>query len=130
MIKQSPPRAANILVNHDFSMGLQHWHPNGCNGYVTLTQSNYQEETSINSCVKHAVVTDRNECWQGLEQEITNKISSGITYSVSARVGVSGSLQGSADVLATLKLVQGDSATSFLCIGRYLLCCSISIIFP
>lgn len=99
-------------------MGLQHWHPNCCNGYVTLAESNYQEEASINSCAKYAVVTDRNECWQGLEQEITNQISPGITYSVSASVGVSGSLQGSADVLATLKLVHKDSATSFLCIGR------------
>ncbi|KAG6608395.1 Endo-1,4-beta-xylanase 1, partial [Cucurbita argyrosperma subsp. sororia] len=114
--KPSPPRAANILLNHDFSMGLQHWHPNCCN--ATLSESNYEEEASINSRVKYAVVTDRNECWQGLEQEITNKISPGITYSVSANVGVSGSLHVSADVLATLKLVHGDAATSYLCIGR------------
>ncbi|XP_023536394.1 uncharacterized protein LOC111797582 isoform X1 [Cucurbita pepo subsp. pepo] len=116
--KLSPPRAANILLNHDFSMGLQYWHSNCCNGYVTLAESNYRDELSINSYAKYAVVTDRNECWQGLEQEITNNISPGITYSVSASVGVSGSLQGSADVVATLKLLYKDSTTNYLCIGR------------
>lgn len=116
--KSSPPRAANILLNHDFSMGLQYWHPNCCNGYVTLAESNNLDEAAINSCAKYAVVTDRNECWQGLEQEITSNISPGITYSVSASVGVSGSVQGSADVLATLKLLYKDSTTNFLCIGR------------
>ncbi|XP_022137962.1 uncharacterized protein LOC111009247 [Momordica charantia] len=110
--------ATNILLNHDFSMGLQFWHPNSCDGHVAPAESNYREEASVNSCAKYAVVTNRNECWQGLEQEITNKISPGITYSVSASVGVSGPLQGSADVLATLKLEYKDYATSFLFIGR------------
>uniref|UniRef100_A0A0A0L014 GH10 domain-containing protein n=1 Tax=Cucumis sativus TaxID=3659 RepID=A0A0A0L014_CUCSA len=112
------PRAANILLNHDFSMGLQHWHPNCCNGYINLAESNNRDEAFINTCAKYAVVTDRNEGWHGLEQEITNNISPGTTYSVSASVGVSGSLQGSVDVLATLKLVYKDSTTNYLCIGR------------
>ncbi|KAL0539834.1 hypothetical protein IC582_024055 [Cucumis melo] len=116
--KLSPPRAANILQNHDFSMGLQHWHPNCCNGYVTLAKSNKSDEASNNSCARYAIVTDRNESWQGLEQEITNNIFPGITYSVSAIVGVSGSLQEFADVLATLKLVYKDSTINYLCIGR------------
>ncbi|KAG4379347.1 hypothetical protein AAZX31_17G218400 [Glycine max] len=66
----------------------------------------------------YAVITDRKECWQGLEQDITNKISIGSTYTVSACVGVSGVSQGSSDVLATLKLEHHDSATRYLFIGR------------
>lgn len=52
-----------------------------------------------------------------------NKISQlgffpGSTYTVSACVGVSGPLQGSAEVLATLKLEYQATGTSYLVIGR------------
>ncbi|XP_020222651.1 endo-1,4-beta-xylanase 1 isoform X3 [Cajanus cajan] len=66
----------------------------------------------------YAVITDRKECWQGLEQDITDRISIGSTYTVSACVGVSGLSQGHSDVLATLKLEYHNSATSYLFIGR------------
>lgn len=97
----------NILLNHDFSGGLNSWHLNCCNGHVISAESS------------HAVITDRKECWQGLEQDITNRISIGSTYMVSACVGVSGLSQGSADVKATLKLEYHDSATRYLFIGGY-----------
>jgi len=66
----------------------------------------------------HAVVTNRKECWQGLEQDITARVFPGSTYTVSACVGVSGPLQGSTEVLATLKLEYQVTGTSFLFIGR------------
>jgi hypothetical protein len=61
----------------------------------------------------HAVVTNRKECWQGLEQDITARVFPGSTYTVSACVGVSGPLHGSADVLATLKLEYRAKGTGF-----------------
>lgn len=111
--------AANIIMNGDFSMGLHAWHPNCCYSYVvTAAESNNMDGPSTGSVVNHAVVTNRTECWQGLEQDVTSYLSPGLTYLVSACVGVSGPLQGSADVLATLKLEYQDSATNYLCIGK------------
>ncbi|OAY51065.1 endo-1,4-beta-xylanase 1 isoform X25 [Manihot esculenta] len=109
--------ASNIIMNHDFSGGLCSWHPNSCccsvvpaelghPGFFTKPGGNY------------AVVSNRTECWQGLEQDITSRVSPGSTYSVSAYVGVSGLIQRPADVLATLKLEYRDSPTGYLFIGK------------
>ncbi|KAK9215843.1 hypothetical protein WN944_007849 [Citrus x changshan-huyou] len=117
-INLSTSTAANLIVNNDFSMGLYSWHPNCCHAFIAPAESHYPEGTSANSVGNHAVVTNRKECWQGLEQDITKKVSPGFTYLVSASVGVSGPHQGSADVLATLKLEQRDSETSYLFIGK------------
>ncbi|RDX92047.1 rsgI6, partial [Mucuna pruriens] len=109
---------ANILLNHDFSSGLSSWHLNSCTGYVISAEAGTQGGISMESDGNYAVITNRKECWQGLEQDITNRISIGSTYTVLACVGVSGLSQGSSDVLATLKLEYHDSATSYLFIGR------------
>lgn len=98
--------ANNIIVNYDFSNGLHSWHTNcsKCDGYaVSKPGGNY------------AVVTNRKEFWQGLEQDITARISAGSTYKVSAFVGVSGT----ADAEATLKIKNQASDTTYLCIGMY-----------
>lgn len=105
----------SIIQDHDFSEGLLSWRANNCIArVVTCAASNTKE-------AMYAVVTNRNETWQGLEQDITDKISSGSEYSVAARVGVSELLRGSAeDVIATLKLEHenGNSSTSFMSVGR------------
>lgn len=125
----SRSKNTNVLLNHDFSGGLNSWHLNCCNGYVIEAGS--QGGVSMGKDGNYAVITDRKECWQGLEQDITDRISIGSTYMVSACVGVSGLSQGSADVLATLKLEYHDKPTSYLFIGRYRILsfrCFISII--
>ncbi|KAI3758448.1 hypothetical protein L6452_06011 [Arctium lappa] len=102
----------NIIHNHNFFNGLHSWYANGCDAFLV---SPSPEEP----CNRHAVVTNRNEHWQGLEQDITTKILSGSRYTVSARVGVSGErLQGEADVIATLKLEYQHSETKFLFIAK------------
>ncbi|KAJ0086885.1 hypothetical protein Patl1_08758 [Pistacia atlantica] len=117
-IKSITSSSSNIIMNSDFSKGLHSWHPNCCHGFVVSAESNFAEGTSAKSVGNYAVVTNRNECWQGLEQDITSRLSPGITYLVSACVGVSGPLQGSADVMATLKLEYQNSQTSYLFIGK------------
>lgn len=117
MINSSSSSAPNIIINHDFSEGLHSWHPNCCDGFVVSAESGplgYLAKPGGN----YAIVSNRKECWQGLEQDITSRVSPGSTYSVSACVGASGPMQGSADVLATLKLEYRDSATSYLFIGK------------
>ncbi|KAJ1442755.1 Pseudouridine synthase, RsuA/RluB/C/D/E/F [Sesbania bispinosa] len=110
----SGSKAANILLNHDFSDGLNSWHLNCCNGYVISAEAGTQGEISMESGGNYAVITDRKECWQGLEQDITNRISIGSTYMVTACVGVSGIFRDLLIVLATLKLEYHDSATRVL----------------
>ncbi|XP_027149767.1 endo-1,4-beta-xylanase 1-like [Coffea eugenioides] len=108
---------SNIIHNHDFSRGLHSWHPNCCEAYVISAYSSSIEGNSPKPGT-YAVITNRKEPWQGLEQDITSQVSTGSTYTVSARVGVSGALQGYADVLATLKLEYRNMDTSYLFIGR------------
>ncbi|KAK8580486.1 hypothetical protein V6N12_070755 [Hibiscus sabdariffa] len=118
MIHPSGNTTANIIVNHDFSDGLNSWHPNCCNAFVVSAESSNQIGLSPKSGGNYAVVKNRTEHWQGLEQDITGRISPGCTYSISACVGVSGPLSGSPDVIATLKLENHSSPTSYLFIGK------------
>lgn len=104
------PPAFNIIKNHDFSDGLYSWNANSCDSFVV----------SSNDCnlESYAVVNNRKETWQGLEQDITDSVSPGFSYKVSASVSVSGPVLGSAQVLATLKLEYQSSATEFQLIGK------------
>ncbi|EEF52212.1 hydrolase, hydrolyzing O-glycosyl compounds, putative [Ricinus communis] len=117
MTSSSSDNAGNIIINHDFSEGLHSWHPNCCDGFVVSAESCHPGFLP-NSGGKYAAVSNRKECWQGLEQDITSRVSPGSSYSVSACVGVSGPFQGPSDVLATLKLEYRDLPTDFLFIGK------------
>lgn len=110
--------ATNIILNHDFSGGLQSWHPNSCDGSVVSVGPGSTEGISVKPSNQYAVITNRKDCWQGLEQDITSRVSPGCTYMVSACVGVSGPLEGFANVQATLKLEYKYSATDYLFIAR------------
>ena len=96
----------NIILNHDFSRDLLSWHANNCAAFVTPEESYHV-----------AVVTNRAETWQGLEQDITDRVSPGYTYSVSAFVRVRGCIDGSSHVQATLRLKKG-AATDYLFVAR------------
>lgn len=68
--------------------------------------------------MNYAIITNRTEAWQGLEQDITSKVSVGSTYCVSAYVRVWGGQQEPAPVIATLKLEFFDSSTRYVFVGR------------
>ncbi|KAI4388645.1 hypothetical protein MLD38_000956, partial [Melastoma candidum] len=110
-------RPGNIVLNHDFSEGLRSWDSNCCEGFVVAGDA-VSDGKAAASGGCYVVVTKRKECWQGLEQDITSRVSPGSTYSVSANVGVSGPLAGSADVSATLRLDFHDAETKYHFIGR------------
>lgn len=111
---------SNIIDNHNFSNGLHSWNANCCDAF--LASPVLEEKNTTKSCKQHAVVTNRTQNWQGLEQDITSKISSGSTYTVFARVGVSGTrLSGKADVIASLRLEYKHSSTKYLNITRYII---------
>ncbi|KAL3646984.1 Glycoside hydrolase, 10 [Castilleja foliolosa] len=108
----------NVIHNHDFSRGLHSWHPNCCEGRVVSSESGYPEGLSAKLSGRYAFITNRNESWQGLEQDITGRVSVGPTYTVTAWVGISGAPQGTADAHATLKIENQDSSVSYFFIGR------------
>ncbi|KAL8473110.1 hypothetical protein ACS0TY_030084 [Phlomoides rotata] len=108
----------NIILNHDFSGGLHLWHPNCCDGTVVSSVSGYPPGISAAFSGCFAVITNRKECWQGLEQDITDRVSVDSTYTVCAWVGISGASQDVANVQATLKLEYQDLSVSYSCIGR------------
>ncbi|CAN1356426.1 Endo-1,4-beta-xylanase 1 [Linum perenne] len=114
-------RKDNIIVNHDFSQGLKSWHSNSCDGFAVSSSSDRPGLLSrLVGC--YAVVSNRKQCWQGIEQDITARVSAGLNYSVAAVVGVSGQVCGSVDVIATLKLEQKGSATQYLRVGKTSVC--------
>lgn len=110
--------ATNIILNHEFLDGLHSWHPNCCDAFVVPAGSGYHKGLAAEEGCCYAVVSNRKECWQGLEQDITSRVSAGSAYTVSACVGASGTFQGSVEVLATLKLVYQNSETSYLFIAK------------
>lgn len=111
----------NIITNHDFSRGLNPWKPNSCHAYVASEWSGFLTGVKGKSGENYAVVTKRTQKWQGLEQDITGKVSVNTTYTVSANVRVYGEIQGQFEVQATLKLENHDSSISYLPVGRYYL---------
>lgn len=108
----------NIISNHNFSQGLDLWRPNCCEAFVVYAESGPHQPLTGNSCDNYAVITNRKDSWQGLVQDITGRVSSGPTYSVSACVGVSGLVQDISNIQATLKLEYHDSTSNYLFIGR------------
>lgn len=110
-------RPGNIILNHEFSEGLRSWHPNCCDGFVVAGDVGSDGKAGISDGC-YAVLTKRKECWQGLEQDITSRVSPGLTYSVFAKVSISGPITGSANVSATMRLEFQDAATKYHFIGR------------
>ncbi|KAL0924933.1 hypothetical protein M5K25_005794 [Dendrobium thyrsiflorum] len=121
LVDSNVSQTTNIISNHDFSEGLHSWHANCCHAYVASKESslpNGPNGVVAYSGESYIVITNRTECWQGLEQDITGKLSIDTKYDVSVFVRVHGNLQGSCGVQATLRLENPDSGTSYLCAGR------------
>ena len=110
----------NIIQNHDFSQGLSNWHANCCRASIEAASNAGGSSSSSSS---YAVVSDRTETWQGLEQRITGRVSQGLAYSVSAWVRASRPAlldhhQPSQLVLATLKLESQGSEPQYVPIEK------------
>lgn len=108
----------NIIKNHDFSEGLQFWHASSCHAHVARREAGFLNGITANTGESYAVLTQRTKCWQGLEQDITGEVTAGTTYTLLAYVRVSGRLQGSTEVKATLRLENPNSDANYLFIGR------------
>ncbi|XP_052162414.1 endo-1,4-beta-xylanase 1-like isoform X2 [Oryza glaberrima] len=108
----------NILSNNDFSEGLHLWHPNGCHGFVAVEGSGYHHGIRPHSGSNYAVLTRRTHNWQGLEQDITEKVTVGTEYIVAAHVRVHGELNEPVGIQATLKLEGDGSSTNYQSVAR------------
>ena len=109
----------SIISNYDFSKGLHPWNPICCHAYVASQWSGFLDGIRGNSGENYAVVSKRTEHWQGLEQDITNRVSTGTVYVVSAFVRVDGNVQGQVEVKGTLRLQNTDGSTHYNPVGRY-----------
>ncbi|XP_020701736.1 endo-1,4-beta-xylanase 1-like isoform X2 [Dendrobium catenatum] len=121
VVDSNVSQTINIISHHDFSEGLRSWHANCCHVYVASKESSLLDGPNgvvAYSGESYIVITNRTECWQGLEQDITGKLSFDTKYDVSVFVRVHGNLQGSCGVQATLRLENSDSDSSYLCAGR------------
>ncbi|KAL6865281.1 hypothetical protein ACP4OV_016432 [Aristida adscensionis] len=107
----------NIISNYDFSDGLHPWNPICCHAYVASQWSGFLDGIRGNSGENYAVVSKRTEHWQGLEQDITDRVSTNISYTVSAFVRVDGSVQGQVEVKGTLRLQNPDGSTNYNPVG-------------
>lgn len=109
----------NILSNNDFSEGLHLWQPNSCHAFVAVEGSGYHHGVRPHSGSSYAVLTHRTQSWQGLEQDITEKVTLGTEYFVAAYVRVHGEVHESVPVQATLKFEDDSSSTNYVNIKRY-----------
>ena len=109
----------NILSNSDFSEGLQLWQQNCCHAFVAAEGSGYHHGVRPHSGSSYAVLTYRTQSWQGLEQDITKKVTPGTEYFVSAYVRVHGELHEPVAVETTLRLENESSSTDYLTVARY-----------
>lgn len=107
---------ANVIVNHDFSLGMHSWHPNCCEASVVTADSGISH--GILDPSTYVVVKNRKETWQGLEQDITSRVKPCCLYKVSATVAVSGPVQGLEEVMATLKLENQQAPTKYQFIAK------------
>jgi hypothetical protein len=108
----------NIILNCNFSEGLHSWRPIHCHAYVASQWSGFLDGIKGSSGENYAVVSKRTQQWQGLEQDITDRVSTGTAYSVSAYVRVDGNIHGTAEVKATLRLQNPDEPAHYSSIGR------------
>jgi hypothetical protein len=125
----------NIISNYDFSKGLHPWNPTCCHAYVASQWSGFLDgirgnlgENYVvvfldgirgNLGENYVVVSKRAENWQGREQDITNRVSTGTAYVVSAIVRVDGNVQGQVEVKGTLRLQNTDGSTHYNPVGTY-----------
>ncbi|KAG0460255.1 hypothetical protein HPP92_023383 [Vanilla planifolia] len=109
---------SNIIFNHEFSDSLQFWHAICCHAYVASIKSGLFHGIPAKLGESYAVVTHRTQCWQGLEQDITERVTSGTKYNVLAIIRVHGNFSEATGVQATLRLENPGFATDYLCIGR------------
>nr|CAB3452776.1 unnamed protein product [Digitaria exilis] len=110
----------NILSNSDFSEGLHLWQPNSCHAFVAVEGSGYHYGVRPHSGSSYAVLTHRTQSWQGLEQDITEKVTSGTEYFIAAYVRIYGDVHEPIGVQATLKFEDEGSSTNYLSIARTL----------
>ncbi|KAL6639183.1 hypothetical protein ACP70R_022913 [Stipagrostis hirtigluma subsp. patula] len=110
----------NIISNYDFSEGLHPWNPICCHAYVASQWSGFLDGIRGKSGENYAVVSKRTEHWQGLEQDITDRLSTNTSYAVSAIVRVDGSVQGQVEVKGTLRLQNPDGSTHYNPVGSVL----------
>ncbi|GAB2293717.1 Glycoside hydrolase, 10 [Dionaea muscipula] len=104
----------NTVLDHSYR-DFSSWRSNCCKAFVVSIEVDDWKGMLKKLGAPYVVVTDRKDSWQGLELDITSKVTPGLTYAVSASVAVSVPCN---DVLATLRLEDGGCSTNYMRVGR------------
>jgi Carbohydrate binding domain len=108
----------NIILNHDFSDGMKSWKPRGCHAYVASDWSGFLHGIRGHFGENYAVVTNRNDWREGLEQNITDQVKFGIKYYFFALVRAYGVFEGPVTVKATIELKDWDATKKYLTLAE------------
>eukprot|EP01018_Ginkgo_biloba_P023065 Gb_13086 [translate_table: standard] len=104
----------NIILNPKFCMGLHGWHTNLCSGSIS---SDLAQDPKTESKM-YAVITNRRDSWQGLEQDITMRLMPNLDYNALASVQIGGTPQFQVFIQATLRIENKNAPPRFLSIAR------------
>jgi hypothetical protein len=94
---------SNLLKNPDFETGISNWRERSC----TLKQ----DTVEFFSGAASLLVTNRNACWDGPEQVVTNLLQNGVTYELQAWIKMMSS--STVDVRFWLTIVSTGSGTEY-----------------
>lgn len=104
----------NIVFNPNFKLGLRGWQSNCCNAHVSSANSPGNPNSEMTEGQIVCIVTNREESWQGLEQELTPRLKESVKYSVLVTIKTSTTT----DVRATLRLECSGVETKYLPLGN------------
>lgn len=104
----------NLIFNPNFKLGLRGWSSNMCTA-VVLGDNHDSGGIKMETC---CLVTDRKECWQGLEQEISAQLQVNVKYRVTAFVKAFSKMHSMEDVQATLRIESPCSPTKYIFLGK------------
>lgn len=90
----------NIILNPQFDDGLNNWSGRGCK--IVIHDSMADGKIVPLSGKLFASATERTQSWNGIQQEITERVQRKLAYEVTAVVRIFGNNVTSADIRATL----------------------------
>jgi Carbohydrate binding domain len=105
----------SITLNPQFEHGLNHWAGRGCK---ILRNDNFGPANSIHPLKgRHfAVVTQRHDTWNGIEQEITSRVRRKALYTVKAIVRIGGCNK--SEIRITVWYKEKNGREEYRCIAK------------
>ncbi|KAH9625968.1 hypothetical protein KSS87_022368, partial [Heliosperma pusillum] len=102
----------NIIINPAFADGLNNWTGRGCQ--IVLHDSMADGKIVPQSGTVFASATGRTQSWNGIQQDITGRVTRKLAYDFTATVRIFGNNGNSANVRATLWVRTTDNREQYI----------------